>query len=160
MTESRATFDDTSAHNPGGISRGLARLATAVLWAVVLGFGGALLYFIAVPGQRASGLVSFVFWYASPAVIVLTSAWALRAPIERRVGTALLLVSIMASAFAAEAVVRAFPRHVDGFPITTVEADSVCPGSPTGRRTAACSCSTGTTRPSIPPGSVTRKSCA
>lgn len=136
MTESLVPPNPPFAPDAGGISRGLARLATAVLWAAVLGFGGALLYFIAVPGQRAAGPVSFVFWYASPAVIVLTSAWALRAPIERRVVTALLLVSIVASALVAEAVVRAFPRHVDGFAITTVEADSVCPGE--FRRQAGC----------------------
>jgi hypothetical protein len=44
------------------------------------------------------------------------------------VGVALLLVSGVASAFVAEAVLRAFPQKLDGFPFTEAVADSLCPG--------------------------------
>ena len=136
MTEPLVPLDNRSVTGSPALSRRMGRIATAILWVAALGFGSALLYFIAVPGHRASGPVSFVFWYATPALIVLTSVWALRSSIEHRVGTALLFVSVMGSAFVAEAVVRAFPRHVAGFAITTVEADSVCSGE--FRRQAGC----------------------
>ena len=114
----------------------MGRIATAILWVVALGFGIGLGYFVLVPGQRAAGLVSILFWYVLPGVIVLLTAWALRSSGERRVATVLLLFSAVASAFIAEAVVRAFPRNVAGLAITTVEADSVCPGE--FRRQAGC----------------------
>jgi len=99
-----------------------------ILWVAAVGFAIGLAYFIIVPAQRAAGVSSFVFWYASPALVVMLAVWALRSSAERRVAVALLLLSAIASAFAAEALLRAFPRRVAGLSITTVVADSVCTG--------------------------------
>jgi len=110
------------------LSPRLGRVARAVLWLAALGFGIGLLYFVIRPGQRASGPGSFIFWYAIPALVVSLSAWALRSSVERQVAMVLLLVSVAGSVFATEAILRAFPQRVAGFSLTTVVADSVCPG--------------------------------
>jgi len=99
-----------------------------ILWVAAVGFAVGLAYFIIVPGHRAARVSSFVFWYAVPALVVLLAVWALRSTAERRVAAALLLLSAIASAFAAEALLRAFPQRVAGLSITTAVADSVCTG--------------------------------
>lgn len=118
------------------LSPRLGRIATLILWLILSGFCIELLYALVVQGQRTSSVGSFAFWYAIPALIVLLCAAALRSTTERRVATAVLLVSIIGSALAAEAVLRAFPQRVAGFSLTTVVADSVCPGEY--RRQAGC----------------------
>jgi hypothetical protein len=111
-------------------------VADAILWVAVIGFGIGLAYFIVVPGQRMARVSSVVFWYAIPVLVVVLSTWVLRSSVERRVATALLLVSVATSALAAEALLRAFPRKVAGFSMTVTVADSVCPGE--FRRQAGC----------------------
>jgi len=120
-------------------------MADAILWVAAVGFAAGLAYFIIVPGQRAAGVISFVFWYVVPALVVLLAVWALRSPVERRVATALLLLSLMGSAFAAEALLRAFPSRIAGFSMTTVVADSVCSGE--FRRQAGCLAAAQTGKP-------------
>ncbi|MDP2471183.1 MAG: hypothetical protein Q8W45_10390 [Candidatus Palauibacterales bacterium] len=99
-----------------------------ILWTAAATFGFGLAYSIIVPGQRADRTVSFVFWYVLPALGLLLSVLALRSSVERRLGAVLLLVSLIGSVFAAEAFLRAFPAKVAGFSMTSIEADSICPG--------------------------------
>jgi len=120
--------DDRSTSDSDALSPGLRRLADVILWVAGVGFAIGLAYFIIVPGQRAAHVSSFVFWYATPALVVLLVVWALQSSAERRVAVALLLVSAIVSAFAADALLRAFPRRVAGLSITTAVADSVCTG--------------------------------
>jgi hypothetical protein len=110
------------------VSSRLERIAGTILWIVILGFGAGLLNSLISPGQRSSGVISFVFWYAVPVLVVLLSAWALRSTAERRVSVALFLLFGLGSAFLAEATLRAFPKRVDGFSITEAVADTLCPG--------------------------------
>lgn len=117
-------------------SRAARAIANAILWVFVVGFGIALSYFIIVPGHRTARISSTIFWYVLPALALLLAAWALRSPVERRVSVALLLLSAIGSAFAAEALLRSFPSRVEGLSITTVAGDSVCHGE--FRRQAGC----------------------
>ena len=128
MIDAPSPPEGTARSDPPALSPRLGRVARTILWLAALGFGIGVLYFVIRPGQRASGPSSFVFWYAIPALVVLLSVWALRSSVERQVATALLLVSVAGSVFATEAVLRAFPLRVAGFSLTTVVADSLCPG--------------------------------
>jgi hypothetical protein len=126
--------------NPGAVpqrlSPALVRIASAILLLAAVGFAVGLAYFIVVPGQRTSGAVSIGFWYGLPSLVVVLAVWALRSSAERRVGAALMLISAIASAFAAEALLRTNPERIDGIPITIAVADSVCPEE--WRRQAGC----------------------
>lgn len=107
-----------------------------MLWGAAIGSGAALVYSTLVPANRTATVVSVLFWYGIPALTLVLCAWALRSATERRVGIALLLLTGVVCAFAAEALLRAFPEKVEGLPFTTVEADSICPGEY--RRQAGC----------------------
>lgn len=136
MSDTESPTRDRSASDTPTVSPRLGRIASAILWVAVAGFGGALSYSVLVPGQRAGGVISFAFWYAAPALVLLLSVWALRSSPERRVAAALLLVSMVVSVFGMEALLRAFPARVPGFSLTTAVADSLCPGEY--RRQAGC----------------------
>jgi hypothetical protein len=127
--------DDRSASNSDTLSPGIRRIADLILWGAAVGFAIGLAYFIIVPASRTARVSSFVFWYVLPSLVVLVAVWALRSSAERRVATALLLFAAIASAFAAEALLRAVPSRVAGLSITVAEADSACTGF---RNQAAC----------------------
>ena len=101
--------DDRSTSDSDTLSPGLRRIADVILWVAAVGFAIGLAYFIIVPGQRTARVSSFVFWYAAPALVVLLAVWALRSSAERRIASAILLLSAIGSALAAEA--RAGPLH-------------------------------------------------
>lgn len=145
MIDSRPPPDDRSKSDPQTLSPGVRRISDAILWVAAVGFAVGLAYFIIVPAKRAAGVNSIVFWYVVPALVVLLAVWALRSPVERRVTTALLLLSVMGSALTAEALLRAFPSRVAGFSMTTVVADSVCSGE--FRRQAGCLAAAQTGKP-------------
>ncbi len=128
MIDSPTSPEDRSVADSPELSPGLGRFATVILWVATSGFGVGLLYFLIVPGQRASSVSSFIFWYAIPALVLLLSVWALRSSVARRAATALLLVSVTGSVLTTEAILRAFPQKVAGFSMTAMVADSVCPG--------------------------------
>ena len=137
--------DDRSTSDPDPLSPGLRRIADVILWVAGVGFGIGLAYFILVPAHRMARISSFVFWYVAPALVVLLAVWALRSSAERRIAAALLLVSVIGSAFAAEALLRALPQKVPGYSLTTAVADSVCPGE--WRNQAGCLAAAETGRP-------------
>jgi len=136
---------DRSTSDSEPLSPGLRRIAGVTLWVAGVGFAIGLAYAIVVPAHRMARFSSFVFWYAIPALVVLLAVWALRSSAERRVAAALLLVSAIGSAFAAEALLRALPQKVPGYSLTTAVADSVCPGE--WRNQAGCLAAAETGRP-------------
>lgn len=127
---------DRPASESHTVSPAVRRVADAILWVAAVGFAIWLARSMILPGRRAASVASFLFWYVLPALVVLLAVWALRSTAERRVASALLLLSAIGSVIAAEALLRSFPSRIEGLSITTSVADSVCQGE--FRRQAGC----------------------